>query len=155
MTQGWCRGTELNCRHQPFQGCALPTELPRHSGWFLAPAHLENSGDVTGSPGQNQAGNGRLSLLPNRAKDLVWRRGRAFEVALRCFARAPARGPTPRAFAPLRSPREGGTPPSQPPVQIPPCLEAIIASRIACCFAKGLGMAERAGFEPATRLLAL
>jgi integrase len=26
----WCRGTELNCRHQPFQGCALPTELPRH-----------------------------------------------------------------------------------------------------------------------------
>ncbi len=28
----WCRGTESNCRHQPFQGCALPTELPRHSG---------------------------------------------------------------------------------------------------------------------------
>jgi hypothetical protein len=28
----WCRGTELNCRHQPFQGCALPTELPRHAG---------------------------------------------------------------------------------------------------------------------------
>src|SRR5438132_8400960 len=27
---GWCRGTEVNCRHQPFQGCALPTELPRH-----------------------------------------------------------------------------------------------------------------------------
>ena len=27
----WCRGTESNCRHQPFQGCALPTELPRHS----------------------------------------------------------------------------------------------------------------------------
>ena len=26
----WCRGTESNCRHQPFQGCALPTELPRH-----------------------------------------------------------------------------------------------------------------------------
>ena len=25
----WCRGTESNCRHQPFQGCALPTELPR------------------------------------------------------------------------------------------------------------------------------
>jgi integrase len=28
--ESWCRGTELNCRHQPFQGCALPTELPRH-----------------------------------------------------------------------------------------------------------------------------
>jgi integrase len=27
----WCRGTESNCRHQPFQGCALPTELPRHT----------------------------------------------------------------------------------------------------------------------------
>ncbi len=32
----WCRGTESNCRHQPFQGCALPTELPRRFG--------ENSG---------------------------------------------------------------------------------------------------------------
>src|SRR5436853_5829830 len=31
---GWCRGTESNCRHQPFQGCALPTELPRHIVWF-------------------------------------------------------------------------------------------------------------------------
>ena len=31
-TEEWCRGTELNCRHQPFQGCALPTELPRHAG---------------------------------------------------------------------------------------------------------------------------
>src|SRR5438034_10588788 len=29
-SEEWCRGTELNCRHQPFQGCALPTELPRH-----------------------------------------------------------------------------------------------------------------------------
>jgi hypothetical protein len=26
----WCRGTELNRRRQPFQGCALPPELPRH-----------------------------------------------------------------------------------------------------------------------------
>src|ERR1051325_6792097 len=33
-TEEWCRGTELNCRHQPFQGCALPTELPRHT-YFL------------------------------------------------------------------------------------------------------------------------
>jgi hypothetical protein len=31
----WCRGTESNCRHQPFQGCALPTELPRHFGKML------------------------------------------------------------------------------------------------------------------------
>ena len=28
----WCRGTELNRRRQPFQGCALPPELPRHAG---------------------------------------------------------------------------------------------------------------------------
>ena len=36
-----------------------------------------------------------------RAK--LWRRGRAFEVALRCFARAPARGSTPSRlrFAPV------------------------------------------------------
>ena len=27
----WCRGAESNCGHQPFQGCALPTELPRHT----------------------------------------------------------------------------------------------------------------------------
>ncbi len=27
----WCRGTESNCRHQVFQTCALPTELPRRS----------------------------------------------------------------------------------------------------------------------------
>ena len=32
-SEEWCRGTELNCRHQPFQGCALPTELPRHAGF--------------------------------------------------------------------------------------------------------------------------
>ena len=25
----WCRGTGSNCRHQVFQTCALPTELPR------------------------------------------------------------------------------------------------------------------------------
>ena len=28
-TQGkWWAGAELNCRHQDFQSCALPTELP-------------------------------------------------------------------------------------------------------------------------------
>jgi hypothetical protein len=27
----WCRGTELNRRRQPFQGCALPPELPRQA----------------------------------------------------------------------------------------------------------------------------
>src|SRR5206468_9306086 len=27
---GKCRGTELNRRRRPFQGRALPTELPRH-----------------------------------------------------------------------------------------------------------------------------
>ncbi len=27
----WCQGTESNRRHQHFQCCALPTELPWHS----------------------------------------------------------------------------------------------------------------------------
>ena len=45
----WCRGTELNCRHQPFQGCALPTELPRHG------SGQEERGTVTGSSEKNQA----------------------------------------------------------------------------------------------------
>src|SRR5437667_11271839 len=31
----WCRGTELNRRRQPFQGCALPPELPRHRAIIL------------------------------------------------------------------------------------------------------------------------
>ena len=44
----WCRGTESNCRHQPFQGCALPTELPRHFGRMLE-GFLS-----TGSPKKNQ-----------------------------------------------------------------------------------------------------
>src|SRR5579883_2929942 len=30
LLKKWCRGTELNRRRQPFQGCALPPELPRH-----------------------------------------------------------------------------------------------------------------------------
>ena len=45
----WCRGTELNCRHQPFQGCALPTELPRHDSGQGA------RGTVTESSEKNQA----------------------------------------------------------------------------------------------------
>ena len=45
----WCRGTELNCRHQPFQGCALPTELPRHG------SRQEEGGTDTGSSEKNQA----------------------------------------------------------------------------------------------------
>ena len=28
----WWPGTELNRRRQPFQGCALPPELPGHAG---------------------------------------------------------------------------------------------------------------------------
>jgi hypothetical protein len=31
LTTKWCRGTELNRRRQPFQGCALPPELPRQA----------------------------------------------------------------------------------------------------------------------------
>ena len=42
----WCRGTESNCRHQPFQGCALPTELPRHG--------MGRDGTVTGLIVKNQ-----------------------------------------------------------------------------------------------------
>ena len=48
-SEKWCRGTELNCRHQPFQGCALPTELPRHG------LGQEERGTVTGSSEKNQA----------------------------------------------------------------------------------------------------
>ena len=31
----WWPGTESNRRRQPFQGCALPTELPGRSGMKL------------------------------------------------------------------------------------------------------------------------
>src|SRR6266550_3431869 len=31
----WWPGTELNRRRQPFQGCALPPELPGHFGCAL------------------------------------------------------------------------------------------------------------------------
>jgi hypothetical protein len=34
--KAWCRGTELNRRRQPFQGCALPPELPRHAGNWVS-----------------------------------------------------------------------------------------------------------------------
>ena len=33
----WWPGTELNRRRQPFQGCALPPELPGHFGSARAP----------------------------------------------------------------------------------------------------------------------
>ncbi len=32
----WWLGTELNRRRQPFQGCALPPELPGHIFWLTA-----------------------------------------------------------------------------------------------------------------------
>jgi hypothetical protein len=32
----------LNCRHQPFQGCALPTELPRHGHGKASDALLQD-----------------------------------------------------------------------------------------------------------------
>ena len=31
LLKKWWPGTELNRRRQPFQGCALPPELPGHS----------------------------------------------------------------------------------------------------------------------------
>jgi hypothetical protein len=37
-----CRGTGSNCRHQVFQTCALPTELPRLV--FTFPGFLGGSG---------------------------------------------------------------------------------------------------------------
>jgi hypothetical protein len=40
MIEIGCRGTELNRRRQPFQGCALPPELPRHNHLILASAGL-------------------------------------------------------------------------------------------------------------------
>ena len=35
----WWPGTELNRRRQPFQGCALPPELPGHFLHTSLPAH--------------------------------------------------------------------------------------------------------------------
>ena len=59
----WCRGAESNCRHQPFQGCALPTELPRHKvrsrwgGGISMFAEVTAPTCVTGLNAENQ-GNG-------------------------------------------------------------------------------------------------
>src|ERR1051326_4279336 len=39
----WWPGTESNRRRQPFQGCALPTELPGHFGWVTY-VHLRWAG---------------------------------------------------------------------------------------------------------------
>ena len=40
----WWPGTESNRRRQPFQGCALPSELPGHSGY----AQLLRAGPISG-----------------------------------------------------------------------------------------------------------
>ena len=65
----------------------------------------------------------------------LWRRGWEFEVAWRPPPTLPLGGLPPRASAALRSPHEGGTPPSEPPVRTPP-----------------LVVAERVGFEPTVPL---
>src|SRR2546427_12772520 len=39
----WWPGTELNRRRQPFQGCALPPELPGHSLLTVRPATCVSS----------------------------------------------------------------------------------------------------------------
>src|SRR3989442_13865289 len=50
----WWPGTELNPRRQPFQGCALPPELPGHVGSrprrieVLSRGHARNSAGVDG-----------------------------------------------------------------------------------------------------------
>ena len=42
----WWPGTELNRRRQPFQGCALPPELPGHrSAGFTSWARLGGAGN--------------------------------------------------------------------------------------------------------------
>src|SRR5437879_2081569 len=43
----WWPGTELNRRRQPFQGCALPPELPGH---FVCALRLYPVSDGTGRP---------------------------------------------------------------------------------------------------------
>src|ERR1700758_5589851 len=40
----WWPGTELNRRRQPFQGCALPPELPGHVLTYDFPAGLNTLG---------------------------------------------------------------------------------------------------------------
>ena len=75
----WCPGTELNRRRQPFQGCALPTELPGHPA-ALAPAPLgPKPGKYSESPSPIQASwkpTWRTSSGPDaRIGTDRWRRG--------------------------------------------------------------------------------
>ena len=64
----------------------------------------------------------------------------------------PARGgKPPGAFASLRSPHEGGTPPSEPPVRIPPSFFLQIGVEVllhSLLIRAAEVMAERVGFEP-------
>src|SRR5882762_3326168 len=41
----WWPGTELNRRRQPFQGCALPPELPGHFLRATLSAHVHSNND--------------------------------------------------------------------------------------------------------------
>ena len=73
-----------------------------------------------------------------------------YEVALKQLSALPLGGQPPRAPASLRSPREGGTPPSNPRAN--PALLNVrgvtkFERELSCQVLKS--MAERAGFEPA------
>ena len=67
---GQSPGAGSNRRPRPYQGRALPTELPGHvSRWFKAPAHFPNSEApaaiaTTISRSQNGAGNGTRTRDP-------------------------------------------------------------------------------------------
>ena len=56
----WWPGTELNRRRQPFQGCALPPELPGHFCRFTAEGlrvvGYANIGGIAGNRGLLQCG---------------------------------------------------------------------------------------------------
>src|ERR1700731_2002494 len=61
----WWPGTELNRRRQPFQGCALPPELPGHvwahslsAGAGRAVGHARTGTESPVSAGSQDAGGG-------------------------------------------------------------------------------------------------
>src|SRR5437867_9164528 len=76
----WCRGTESNCRHQPFQGCALPTELPRHIVWFGQEMRTSGLLCVAGSgvkiKRRDRVGTCKSSLQVCRYRTASWRHSR-------------------------------------------------------------------------------
>ena len=93
---------------------------------------------------------------PAARASLVWRRGRAFEVALRCFARAPTRGPRPlvpslRSGHPMKGAHPLHNPRSNPALYLhrsSVSRPSRILARLALCWRRGRDLNPRQGFWP-------